>query len=447
MSVATRVDDLFAWCEPDSPGAAAVICVDGAIRHACGYGLANIEAPTAITPTTIFDACSIAKPFVALTITSLVSERRLDLDAALRSWIPELPGCMEGIALRHLLANTSGIRDFNSLAYLTGRTPSDLSSAGILELLARQQRLNFQPGQGFLYSHSDYFLLAICAERAAGRGFAALSHDRIFAPLGMDRTSFLDDGGCAAVGYRSEEERFRRSASEFRRIGSGGLFSTVEDLARWDRCLRQSSLGTVTDLYLAGVSSPARVGRGRQRFAFGLVLSADEGLSTWGNGGAWDGYSAAFLHLPNGRVSAAILSNRGSLDAFRLAEQLIDIGLADTADAKPGALSWSRLKSGPNIEVASAGAMTDGRTRDGSDLGEALPALCHGAFYSEELDVFYEIDSDPRAAIVVHRGEDAVALLDRDRVRIHVNEARERGVTISAHNARHIQLWRVGPRS
>ncbi len=442
MSVGARVEALLETGEPDRPGVGVGLSADDVTLYVGGYGLADLATRTAITPRTVFDTCSIAKPFVALTIASLIDQGVIDPDGAVRSWIPELPSVMQPITLRHLLTNTSGIRDFNALAYLTGRAASELSSDQVLGLLANQRDLNFPPGEGFLYSHSDYFLLAVCAERASNVPFTDLSRDRIFAPLGMHRTSFLAPEGSVAQGYTCNANGLEPRAPQFRRIGSGGLFSTVEDLASWDRALRAHALGAAGELFLGSVSRAALLRDRRQCYAWGLVLSSDHGLSTTGNGGAWDGYSTAYLHLPESRVSAIVLSNLGSFDAFWLAEQLIDIGLAEVTGTERGTVAWSRLKSGPRTEAIDRGPTIPHRgppCRDGADVPDADRG---GVFYSEELDVLYDIDSDPAGSIVVYRADDVIVRLDRESVRLEVGE-RDGECTLNTQNARQVRLSRL----
>ena len=175
------VDSIFApYGSTASPGCAVGVVRDGQLAFAKGYGMADLEHDTPITPTTRFYISSLSKQFTAMSIVLLAQEGRLSLDDWIRRWVPQVPSFGPPITLRQLLHHTSGLRDYFTLLALSG-WPSDgsLTERQFIDLVSRQKNLNFTPGDEFLYSNTGYALLGLVVERASGqslRDFAAAAH-------------------------------------------------------------------------------------------------------------------------------------------------------------------------------------------------------------------------------------------------------------------------------
>ena len=209
-----------------------------------GYGMADLEHDTPITPETPFYIASISKQFTAMSIVLLAQDDRLSLDDSIRKWVPEVPSFGATITLRQLLHHTSGLRDYFTLLAVSG-WPSDgqLTEQQFLALLGRQQSLNFAPGDEFLYSNTGYALLSIVVKRASGQSLREFAAERIFKPLGMTHTEFRDDHTALirqrALGYQPDGLELSASASrEFDVVGDGGAYSTVERSREVGRELR-----------------------------------------------------------------------------------------------------------------------------------------------------------------------------------------------------------------
>ncbi len=192
---AEAVDALFTeWDQPDSPGCALAVIHEGEIVYKNGYGMANLEHGVPITPTTVFYSGSVSKQFVALSIALLAEQGKLSFDDDLRSYLPEIPEYDRTITIRHLIHHTSGLRDYLQLSFLAGRSYLDsMAEEEVLALIARQDALNFSPGDQYLYSNSGYFLLAQIVERASGQTLREFARDHLLGPLGMHDSHFHDD--------------------------------------------------------------------------------------------------------------------------------------------------------------------------------------------------------------------------------------------------------------
>jgi CubicO group peptidase (beta-lactamase class C family) len=179
---------------------------DGEIMHQDGYGRADLETGQPITPTTNFYLASIAKQFTTMAVMLLQEEGKLDLDAHLTDFFPDFPGYGRPVQLRHLLTHTSGLPDYYGLIDdYTG-----LNNGDVYALLLSVDSLDFAPGERYSYSNSAYVLLSRIVELAAGTTFRAFVQERIFTPLGMDRSVVYDTTMPTvderATGYQSADD-------------------------------------------------------------------------------------------------------------------------------------------------------------------------------------------------------------------------------------------------
>ncbi|UCF19594.1 MAG: serine hydrolase [Gemmatimonadota bacterium] len=329
-----KVDQLLAaWDRPGSPGLAVAVVKDGQIVHARGYGQSNLELGTPITPQSVFYLGSVSKQFVAMAIALLEQQGKLSVDDNIRKYVPELPDYGSPITIRHLIHHTSGIRDYLELMGLAGLELGYFhEDQGVIELLARQRALNFEPGDQYLYSNSGYLLLAVIVERASGQSLKQYAQEQIFDPLGMENTHFHDDYQHLIVNRASSyfpgEGGYRNFLTTFDRVGSGGVFSNVEDLFLWDQNFFHHRVGgsdVVERLHERGERNSGR----QISYAFGLVIGEYRGLRVVDHGGALGGYRSDLIRFPDQDFSVIILANLSSINAGALARRVADIYLTD----------------------------------------------------------------------------------------------------------------------
>jgi len=333
-SLAKRVDSLFADVDNTaSPGCAVGVVRNGALVYARGYGMANLDEGIALSPSSAFYIASTSKQFTAASVLLLAAEGKLSLDDDVRKYIPELPNYGTPITIHNLISHTSGIRDYLGLLGLgAGRAENVMSDDDIIALIARQKSLNFKPGSEYSYSNSGYFLLGQIVKRVTGTSLAAYAESHIFRPLGMTHTQFHDDRlktiPHRVIGYDQTRSGFAIDYyGNFQGVGDGGLWTTVEDLARWDN-----------NFYNPVVGGPAllqqQLTRGRLTngdsltYASGLMLGQFRGRPTVSHGGAFMGYRTELLRLPEQRLSVICLCNLSRMNPSVLAQRVADVFLA-----------------------------------------------------------------------------------------------------------------------
>lgn len=383
-SASRWVDSIFSpYAARRAPGCAVGVTKDGELELAKGYGVADLATGAPITPTTPFYIASLSKQFTAMAVVLLAQEGKLSLDDSVRRWVPELPSFGSTITLRQLLHHTSGLRDYFTLLAVSG-WPADgpLTQQQFLDLMHRQKSLNFQPGDEFLYSNSGYVLLAIVVQRASGESLRAFAAEHIFAPLGMTHTEFRDDHRVvipgAATGYQPAGAAFHVSQPEFDVVGDGGVYSTVEDLAKWNANFRTGVVGGAAGI--AAMQEPGRLNDG-QRIPYALALSVGHrgSMTTYSHAGAYGGYRSAMLRVPDAGLSVITLCNTSTAPST-LAEQVADVFLG-TAEAAPAVVVPDLTSS---TWLAGTGQPAENpaprqRADRLADLG--------GSYYSEELDL------------------------------------------------------------
>ena len=382
--VADRVDKVFAdYNKVDSPGCALGVIRDGKLIYKKGYGQANLEHGIPISSQSVFRIGSVSKQFAAAAMALLAEQGKISLDDDIRKHLPEIPDYGNPITIRRLIHHTSGLRDYLTLMSLAGRSDDDFyTDDDVVEMLARQKELNFDPGSEWLYSNSGYFLLSQIVKRAAGQSLGEYAAENIFQPLGMRNTHFHDDHTHIvqnrAAGYSPRDDGgFRINMTTLGMVGDGGVYTTIEDLLLWDRNFYENKLGRNGQALIGLLETPGKLNDGKALdYAFGLRVAEYRGLKTVGHGGSFVGFRAATLRFPEQKFSIAVLCNLSRTNPSRLARQVADVFLT------------GKLGEAPAREERRRGEGSEGAT----PVFNWTPKWYEGEYYSEELDVTYRVE-------------------------------------------------------
>ena len=180
QTVQQRVDQVFdAYKKSTTPGCALGVIRDGTFVYRKGYGTASLELGVPLSAQSVFYMGSVSKQFTAASVLLAAEQGLLALDDDIRKYIPELPNYGETVTLRQMLHHTSGFRDFLGLLELSGRSTLDKHSTDeLIDLIARQKALNFKPGAEYLYSNTNYFLLAVVISRVTKKPFSEFAAEK-----------------------------------------------------------------------------------------------------------------------------------------------------------------------------------------------------------------------------------------------------------------------------
>lgn len=314
------IDQLLHAYQGDVPGASLLVLQDGIPLVARGMGKSDLETGTAAGPQTNYRLASLSKQFTAAAILLLLQDGKLTLDDPARRWLPWLPPETGAITLRHLLTHTSGLIDYEDL--MVEPYTGQIHDAGVLALLAQEHRLYFAPGTAYRYSNSAYALLSLIVERASGTDYPGFLQARIFQPLGMTHTLAFVDGAAAvpqrAFGYSRADGHWQRTdqSSTSAVLGDGGIYSNIDDLAKWDAALYDDRLLTSASRALAFGPHVEVTGEGYQaRYGFGWRMTGD---TQW-HSGETIGFRNVIVRWPARHLSVVLLTNRNDSEPYKTA--------------------------------------------------------------------------------------------------------------------------------
>jgi CubicO group peptidase (beta-lactamase class C family) len=317
----------------NGPGCAVGVTQEGELVYARGFGIGTLDHNIPLSDSSVFYLASVSKQFTAAAVLVADQEGFLKLDDPVRIHIPEFPDYERVVTVRHLLHHTSGVRDYLTLMALAGIPYENvLTDKEMFGLITSQRELNFSPGAEFLYSNSGYVLLAEIVKRATGRSLREYAQEKIFQPLGMNGTHFHDDrteivrGRVFSYDPGADGSWRTNYLMNFDKVGDGGLYSSVQDLARWDEAFYEDLLGVpdfAERMYTRGVLSNGDT----IPYARGLGVSPRRGLPRVAHGGGLMAFRTMIARYPKQRTSVITLCNVGSANSGRLSAAVEDVVL------------------------------------------------------------------------------------------------------------------------
>lgn len=319
-----RVDMIMRAYEGAGPGACVLVIRNGQPVIRAAYGMADLEKKIPATPATNYRLASVSKQFTAAAILLLAEDGRLSLDQRARRWLPSLPEALDAVTIRHLLTHTSGVIDYEDV--IPADMDRQLRDADVLKLLESQRRTYFPIGTGYRYSNSGYALLALIVERASARSFATFLRERIFRPLGMHATVAYEEGVSTlahrAYGYSLESGSWARTdqSQTSAVLGDGGIYSSIDDLARWDAALYDGRLLRAESLR-AAFTPATRTDDLDIEYGFGWRIT---GESLW-HSGETVGFRNVIVRYPQRKLTVVVLTNRNDPEPYRMALRIAEL--------------------------------------------------------------------------------------------------------------------------
>lgn len=322
-----KVDALFSsLSEGLQPGAAVMVIRNGKIVHQAGYGFANLEQQTPITADSAFRLASVSKQFTAMAVMVLAEDGKLSYDDPVSRYLPALVP-YDGVTIRQMLTHTSGLPEYYDVIDSSAGMPRNADALALLGTIAEPA---FAPGDRYEYSNPAYDMLAPLVESASGTDFATFMRERVFEPAGM-QNSFIFDHTEPAIphrvtGYEPDGAGFQLNDYDPLNhiVGSGGMYSTLNDFFRWDQVLYSGNLvsrGTLDEAF-----TPARLNNGESTdYGFGWRIDDYKGARRVRHGGSWVGFRTHIARYPEVGLSIVILSNRADFDPESYVDPITDI--------------------------------------------------------------------------------------------------------------------------
>lgn len=324
-----------------SPGFAVLVMKNGRVALKHGYGLADLQTKTPITSSTNFRLASFTKQFTAMAIMLLAHDGKLSYDDKLERFFPEFAAYGRSITIRQLLTHTSGLPDYEDIyeekfpGVATGAIPQ-ITDDGVLKLLEQQTKGMFAPGTQWHYSNSGYAVLARIVEAVSGMSFPEFLKQRIFDPVGMQNTIAFVKGRNEvphrAFGYRQQRGHWIDSdqSATSAVLGDGGIYSSIDDLQKWDAALAKHTLLSAAEVNAALTAVVVPGGARRNdgtpvQYGFGWFLDPYHGRARVYHDGETSGFRTTIQRFVDERLTIIILSNRREADVDALALKVADL--------------------------------------------------------------------------------------------------------------------------
>ena len=317
---AERMNNLFReYDRPDLPGASVIVIKHGKVLFKKSYGAANLEDRIPSTTNTNYRLASVTKQFTAMAIMILAEQKKLSYENVLTDFFPDLPDYGKAITVRQILNHTSGLLAYEDL--IPAGTTTPLTDQDVLNYMKQQDHTYFVPGSQFRYSNTGYVLLGLIVEKASGKSFPEFLRQNIFGPLGMNHTVLYprDDHSDVrrAYGYSKDGNSFLRTDQSLTSStrGDGTVYSSVEDLFKWDQALyttRLVSADTLKQAFTAAIAVDETNGYG-----FGWYVGNKRGMRMIWHSGNTIGFTQLIHRFPDQKFTVIVQSNRND---DRLAE-------------------------------------------------------------------------------------------------------------------------------
>jgi CubicO group peptidase (beta-lactamase class C family) len=313
---------------PSGPGCAVLIIKNGEKIYNKGFGVSNLKTGEKISAETNFYLGSLAKQFTAMAILMLVERGLISEEDLIIKYIPELPEYAKEIKIENLIHHTSGLIDHYSIV---GTDTFGLTNKDVLKILSERDSLLFSPGEKYSYSNPNYVLLSLLVEKVSGMSFTEFMEKNIFNPLAMNTTEILDNPEdeikYKACGYNIDSSSFiKENDYNLFTTGAGGMYSSLEDLYKWDQSLYTEKL--VKEETLNKAFTKGRLINDEEiDYGFGwqidyFLLKDSTKVKRIFHTGSLKGFWSFIMRVPEINFSFIILSNRREI---KLREKIFDL--------------------------------------------------------------------------------------------------------------------------
>jgi CubicO group peptidase (beta-lactamase class C family) len=340
---------------PDAPGLAVLVRKNGQTVFERGYGVRDLRSNAKIDAHTNFRLASFTKQFTAMAIMLLVHDGKPRHDETLAEIFPDFPAYGKSITIRNLLNHTSGLPDYEDLMDAAEKAKGPIWSPEhqiqddeVLALLKQEKSGKFVPGTSWSYSNSGYVVLGLIVAKVSGQPYGEFLHERIFAPLKMNHTIVFQKGknevANRAYGHSKEGDMLKETDQSATSVtlGDGGIYSNLEDLAKWDEALGNHTL--LSEKEFQPALKPVKLADGSQphwpaepnddnlhpgkpvSYGFGWFLDPYQAHQRMWHTGSTMGFRTVIERFTDADgLSVIILCNRTDLDPEQLALQVADL--------------------------------------------------------------------------------------------------------------------------
>ncbi len=311
-----KIDSIFTdYNKPDVPGAAVMIIKNGEVIFQKCYGLADVENLKPVTPATNFRLASVTKQFTAMCILQLIEKGSLSFETTLKDLFADFPDYAKNITIQNLLQHTSGLIDYEDL--IPDTTTVQVKDNDVLKLVMKTDSTYFVPGSKHQYSNTGYALLSLIVEKISGKPFRDYLNENIFTPTGMNKTiafeNKINEVKDRAYGYTVKNDSIIKTDQSITSavLGDGGIYSSLNDLYKWDQALYTNKL--IDHKFLDDSWTAGKTLNGKEfPYGFGWRLENYNDNKVVYHTGSTRGFRNIIYRIPDKNFTVIILTNRDS---------------------------------------------------------------------------------------------------------------------------------------
>lgn len=331
-SPADKVDDVIkaAMARQKIPGVALLMTSHDKVVKTAAYGMSDLELSVPMKTNMLFESGSIGKCFTSTVIMQLWEQGKISLDDPLSKYIEHTPDNWKDIKIRNMLGHTSGLKDY-ALVPGIGLADHWTTEQWFAKMITLS--LDFPTGSSWAYSNSNYLLLGLIAEKITGKPIDDLISERVFKPLEMNHSPVSDGDPIIpnrSKGYWETDGVMINGIKIGHGYGDGGRLNTCEDLAKFERGLREGKLVKPETLKL--MRTPAILPSGRKTpYGFGWFVRTTNGHQDISHGGNTGGFGSSIFRVPEKELTIIVMTNLASVGGDGLAQQIAEAYDGDLA--------------------------------------------------------------------------------------------------------------------
>lgn len=402
QNLESQIDDILkATYKINEPGATALVYKNGEVIYRKAFGNANLELGVPMQPEYVFEIGSITKQFTAIAILMLEEQGKIKVEDPITKYISDYPTNGKTITIHHLLNHTSGIKSYTSLQSFMKHARTDMTPSELIDKF-KNEPMDFEPGEKFLYNNSGYVLLGHIIEIITGESYADFIQKNIFDKVGMSNSHYGSMKKLInnrATGYQQNDNGYVNAdyLSLTLPYAAGSLMSNVDDLLKWQKALNTNKLIS-QKTYEKAINGSSLNNGEHIVYGYGLSAGKIQGSKSISHGGGIFGYTTQGIYMPEEDVFVSVLTNcdcnsPGGV-ANRITALVIGKPFLDKADAIT--LSEAKLKKWVGTYEFPDGAIrfitiNDGKIfsqREGSTKMEIYP-MSESMFIFEDGDITY----------------------------------------------------------
>ncbi|WP_431132796.1 serine hydrolase domain-containing protein [Psychroserpens mesophilus] len=326
-----RIDSLLHnYTKKNEPGLATSVIRTNDVLYTKAFGIANLDYSIKNTDSTIFSLASVSKQFTAAAIWALIKEDKLDLEDNILQFFPGFPEYGKSVKIKHLLNHTSGIRNYHTLMYLSGFNYDRdyYDNQTVLNLAKRQKHLNNIPGEKFIYSNTNYNLLALIIEQITKQKLDDYLKAKVLIPLEMKDTFVRVSQGKIiknkAIGYQKQNDNFIYNTTTQISYGAGSMGSHLNDMIIWMKMLNKQIPQFVELAQFLKTQDSLTNGK-KISYGRGLMIDDYKGYKVVSHSGFGYGGQSQLITVPEEKIGIIIMTNLQSINPVLISYQILDM--------------------------------------------------------------------------------------------------------------------------